>query len=132
MGAALKMEHADDPRKELLAAVGDISQIEVFGNQLLVAIYIRPEKTKGGIILANQTRDEDKWQGKVGLVLKMGPRAFVDPTEKWFSGTENVKVGDWIYFRPSDAWQLTVNSALCRVMDDISVRGKISQPDSVW
>ena len=73
---AYVMKHTVDPREAILKEVGDLSSVEIFNNQILVAIYIRPEKTSGGIILANQTRDEDKWQGKMGLVLKKGPSAW--------------------------------------------------------
>jgi hypothetical protein len=41
-------------------------------------------------------------------------------------------VGDWIYFRPSDGWQITVHGQLCRILDDTDVRGRIPAPDAVW
>ena len=83
---AIVMKHAVDPREVIMKNVGDLSSVEIFNNQILVAIYIRPEKTSGGVLLPNQTRDEDKWQGKMGLVLKKGPSAFVDESQNWFNG----------------------------------------------
>ena len=67
---AMLMEHDVDPREGLLKKIGDLSKVEVFNNQILVAVYLRPEKTKSGILLPGQTRDEDKYQSKVGLVIK--------------------------------------------------------------
>ena len=128
---AIVMKHAVDPRNAILEAVGDVSPIEIFNNQILVAIYIRPEKTSGGILLANQTRDEDKWQGKMGLVLKKGPSAFVDESHNWFNGVD-VAVGDWVFFRPSDGWGLEVNGVLCRLLDDTVIRGRAPTPDMIW
>jgi co-chaperonin GroES (HSP10) len=128
---AYNMKHAVDPRKTIMEEVGDLSTIEIFNNQILVAIYIRPEKTSGGIILANQTRDEDKWQGKMGLVLKKGPSAFVDESQNWFNGID-VAVGDWVFFRPSDGWGLEVNGVLCRLLDDTVIRGRTPSPDMIW
>jgi co-chaperonin GroES (HSP10) len=125
------MEHETDPAEAIRKEMGDISDIEIFHNQVLVAIYIRPEKTKSGLYLSSQTRDEDKYQGKVGLIIKKGADAFVDDTGKWFKGV-NLDVGDWIYFRPSDGWQITVHGQLCRILDDTDVRGRIPQPDTVW
>ena len=127
----MRMEHSDDPAEVIRKEMGDISDIEIFHNQVLVAIYIRPEKTKSGLYLSAQTRDEDKYQGKVGLIIKKGADAFVDDTGKWFKGV-NLDVGDWIYFRPSDGWQITVHGQLCRILDDTDVRGRIPQPDTVW
>jgi co-chaperonin GroES (HSP10) len=125
------MEHDIDPAETIRKEMGNISDIEIFHNQVLVAIYIRPEKTKSGLYLSAQTREEDKYQGKVGLIIKKGADAFVDDSGKWFKGV-NLDVGDWIYFRPSDGWQITVHGQLCRILDDTDVRGRIPQPDTVW
>lgn len=129
---ALKMQHDTDPRADLLAAVGDLSELEdLFHNEILVAVYKRPEKTKGGIMLPDQVRKEDDYQGKVGLVLRKGPLAFVDDSRNSFAGL-NVKEGDWIVFRPSDGWQLIVNKGLCRMLQDIHVKARITRPDFVF
>jgi co-chaperonin GroES (HSP10) len=125
------MEHAVDPRKDLLKKVGNIDDIEIFNNQILCAVYVRPEKTKGGIVLPDQHRSEDKIQGKVGLVLKKGSMAFVDDNSNWFVDVE-VNIHDWIIFRPADGWSITVNGVLCRILDDINIRGRVSHPDQVW
>ena len=42
---AMLMDHDVDPRQKLLEEMGDISKVEVFNNQILVAVYLRPEKT---------------------------------------------------------------------------------------
>jgi co-chaperonin GroES (HSP10) len=128
---AMIMEHQTDPAKALLDSVGDISNVEVFNNQLLVAVYIRPEKTKSGILLPGQTRDEDKYQSKVGLVLKKGPSAFEDTNGEWFKDVD-INVNDWIIMRSSDGWSITVNNVLCRMIDDMNVRGRVDHPDRVW
>ena len=125
------MEHATDPKQKLLDDIGDISAFEIFNNQILIAIYIRPNKTKSGIYLSDQSREEDKVQGKVGLVVKKGPAAFVDETSEWFKDI-SVDVNDWVVIRPSDGWAITVNNVLCRIVDDTAVRGKIDVPDRVW
>jgi co-chaperonin GroES (HSP10) len=125
------MEHEIDPAESIRNEMGDISSVEVFNNQVLVAVYIRPQKTKSGIILTNQTTDEDRYQSKVGLVLKKGPQAFEDVSGQWFDGL-NIEEGDWIVFRPSDGWNITVNNVLCRIIDDVNIRGRVDQPDRVW
>lgn len=125
------MYHENDPAEELLKNLGNLDDIEIFNNQVLVAVYIRPTKTKSGIILTDNTRDEDRYQGKVGLVVKKGPSAFVDSSEEWFKNN-SVSLRDWVIFQPSSGWGIAVNGVLCRVFDDIAVRGKISHPDMVW
>ena len=127
----MKMAHAKDPRDELLNEVGNIKEVEIFNNQILCAIYIRPQKTASGIILTEKYVDEDKYQGKVGLVLKMGPDAFVDESGKWFKNMK-IKVGDWVVFRPSDGWSVSINGKSCRILDDVAIRGRVKSPDIIW
>lgn len=127
----MTMEHEIDPSAVLLKELGELSAVEVFNNQMLVAVYIRPQKTKSGIILTSQTTDEDRFQSKVGLVVKKGPNAFKDDTGEWFSGIE-INENDWIVFRPSDGWSITVNGVLCRMIEDVNIKARIDQPDRVW
>ena len=127
----MPMYHDTDPAQELLSSLGNLNDIDIFNNQVLVAIYVRPNKTKSGIILTDSTRDEDRYQGKVGLVVKKGPSAFVDESEEWFKNN-TVNLHNWVIFQPASGWGINVNGVLCRVFDDVAVRGKISRPDMVW
>lgn len=128
----MRMKFSTDPKQEIWNAIGSkLEGIQVYNNQVLVAIFIRPEKTVGGVMLPNQTRDEDKWQGKVGLVLKKGPAAFVDANNVWFDEVD-VNVNDWVFFRPAEGWALTVHGVMCRIIDDVNIRGKIESPDEIW
>lgn len=125
------MEHADDPKQKLISDLGDLSNIEIFNNQILVAVYIRPTKTKSGIYLSDKTVDEDRYQGKVGLLVKMGPAAFQDDSGQWFNN-ESFSMHDWLVFRPSDGWSITINGVLCRMLSDTQVKMRISTPDVAW
>ena len=128
---SMTMAHTTDPKKVVHKDIGDLRKVEIFNNQVLCAVYQRPAKTSGGIFLPDQTLAEDKYQGKVGLVLKMGPLAFKDPEQRWFGGVD-IAEGEWVYFRPSDGWPITVNNVLCRVLDDTLIKGRIDTPDRVW
>jgi len=121
----------DDPKSDLRSKVGGAKGIEIFNNQILVAVYIRPDRSPGGIIYADSTRDEDKFQGKVGLIIKAGPCAFLDEDQKWFKDA-SIGIDDWVVFRPSDGWALTINGQMCRVLDDTAVRARIDSPERVF
>lgn len=125
------MEHVVDPKNALLKQVGDLSSIDIFNNAVLVALYVRPQRTKSGLYLTDKYTDEDRIQGKAGLIIKMGPSAFVDESGNWF---KDVKIGlnDWVIFRPSDGWSVSVNGISCRLIDDTAIRGRIATPDMVW
>jgi co-chaperonin GroES (HSP10) len=122
--------HDTDPKQRLLEALGDVSDVEIFHNKVLCAVYIAPEKTKGGIIRPYQNVDEDKYQGKVGLILRCGPSAFVNDS-KW-QWPEDLGEGDWVFYRIHDTGQLSVNGQPCRMLDDIDVTGRTQDPDKVW
>ena len=125
------MTHDVDPKQALLDEIGPLDDFEIFNNQVVCAVYTRPEKTKSGIYLTQQARDEDKIQGKVGVVVKMGSEAFSDEDGQWFKDV-TINLGDWLLFRPSDGWSITINNVLCRVFDDVNTRGRIQHPDQVW
>lgn len=127
----MRMTHEVDPKEKLLTELGDISSVELFNNQILVAVYIRPQKTKSGIYLSEKTTDEDRHQSKVGLLVKKGPTAFNDTTGEWFAG-EEFNLNDWLVFRPSDGWSITVHGVLCRILSDTQVKGRVEAPDQVW
>jgi co-chaperonin GroES (HSP10) len=129
--ATMKMAHAADPAEELRKTLGDISKINIYNNWILCAVYKRPEKTASGLYLADSTRKEDEYQGKVGLVVKKGPLAFVDDDKTVFA-EQNVDLGNWVVFRSSDGWALNVNGVLCRMLQDIQVRMAVPSPDMVF
>lgn len=125
------MDHETDPAKKILEEAGDLKSIQLFNNEILVGIYMRPQKTKSGLYLTDQTTGEDKFQSKVGLLMKTGPKAFEPNAEGWFEG-EKFKLNDWLVFRPSDGWQITVHGVLCRVLKDVQIKMRVKNPDEVW
>lgn len=126
---ALEMVHDIDPRAVIEGAVvGLIDEIEPMLNTIVVGTYIRPERTKGGIILSDKSRGEDEYKGKIGLVLKVGPLAFRDDAAfKWPERTP--KVGDWIAFRVMDGDQFILGKQPCRLLKDSAVKMIVARPD---
>lgn len=127
----------EDPKEALLGALGDISGLEIFHNQVMVATYIGPEKTSGGIILPDKSLAENRFQGKVGLVLKLGPLAFRDDEVNGaFFGGMQVNVGDWVFFRPADGMEMfsvdKTGGVPCRVFRDIDIKGRVADPAMLW
>lgn len=117
------MKHEKDPRQIILEELGDISGFEIANNQVLIATYRRPEKTRGGIILTPTNLNEDLFQSKAGLVVAIGPGCqFRIP----------VALHDWVVVRPSDAYALEVNFVHCRLAYDDRISAKIPTPGMVW
>lgn len=121
---------SDDPKKAILANAGDLSGVEIMGDMVLIGIYFRPEKTKGGIIQIAKTIEEDAYQGKAGLVLKWGPNAFMGEDGELYE--QRVNVGEWCVFKVGDAWSVQINQCACRLVRDTAIKMKIKKPDIVF
>lgn len=132
MTAALRMEHELDPRQIILDATkAEVEKLQPLGARVLIGTYIRPDRTKSGIYLSDKTRDEDSYQGRVGLVLKMGPLAFVEDEEhKW--GDIRPKVGDWIVCSIGDARRMQLGKSPTRFVEDVHVQAIVTDPDIAW
>lgn len=123
-------ESKADTKLAHFAALGGFKD-EVFHSQVLVMTYIRSSRTAGGIILAAVTQDEDRFQGKIGLVVGMGPGAFKDDTIARFHGSE-LKVGDWVMTRPADGMELFYNGCTLRLFQDVNILCKVADPTRYW
>jgi len=126
-----KQNTPEEFKKHIAKTVGDLSDVDVMFNMVLLAIYIRPEVTKGGIIRPTSNVQEDIWQGKAGLVLKCGPNAFEDDGEYNFHG-QKANLGDWCVFKVGDAWSIDIKGVPCRLVRDSNIRMKVKDPTIVF
>jgi co-chaperonin GroES (HSP10) len=146
MSTALKSRDAapDDPKQELLDKLGDLTEAVIAQNEVLIATYKRPKMSAGGIIMPDQNLKEDQYQGKVGLVVKIGEACrFVrtDPHTGVTYGTP-IALHDWVVVRTSDTWTLEINGhrgvsdprafVWCRLVYDDQIRMKVPYPEMVW
>ena len=125
------ISRAVDQKKAIFDTVGDLKGVKLLWNLVLVAVYIRPERTTGSIIRPFDNVVEDLWQGKVGLMLKHGPKAYQDDEYNRFNG-EKVEVGEWCAMRINDAWQCEINGVGCRVLEDSQIKMVIEDPTIVF
>jgi co-chaperonin GroES (HSP10) len=132
MAQAIAMLHERDPKVDLQQSVDTlVNLITPLGAGVLVAIYIPPDKTAGGIFLTENTRGEGKYQGKVGLVLRLGPIAFQEDATHRF-GDAIPRVGDWIVFNVGETFSFELGKQRCRIIEDVAVRAIVDQPDIVY
>jgi hypothetical protein len=153
----------DGLRKRLLAELAPVVEgIDLQRNRCLVATYIRPNVSRGGIILTDKTSEEDRWQGKVGLLLKVGPTAFdyeelherADALMDDASANGETieadaarglawaelglpRVGDWVAYRTSETHEVGLEvapgvCASCRQIYDESIVMVCDDPSKIW
>jgi co-chaperonin GroES (HSP10) len=132
---ARPMTNLEDPADVIYKNVGmkngKIPGFELMANRVLLGLYVRPEKTKGGLYLSDTTRAEEKYQGKAAVVLMIGPTAFVSDSHFNFLG-QKVEVGDWVSIWTTDGKAISINNADCRVIRDQDIAMKIPAPDQVY
>ena len=127
----IEVAESEDPKAKILEMVGNLDDIQVLGSRVLVGTFVAPRKTKGGIILTDQTIDEDRWQGKVGLVLKLGPAAFKYDGGYAYEGPKP-ECGQWVEYRPADTAEVGIRGVACRYIESQSIRGIIADPSIIY
>ena len=99
------------------------------GWRLLVLPFSPREKTKGGILIAQESLDKLRIATNCGYVLKMGPLAYHDrekfPTGPW------CKTGDWVIFARYAGSRLPIEGGEVRILNDDEVLGTIKDPEAV-
>ena len=99
------------------------------GWRLLVLPFTPKEKTKGGIIIAQESLDKARIATNCGYVIKMGPMAYGDkekfPTGPW------CKEGAWVIFARYAGSRLPIEGGEVRLLNDDEVLGTIKDPESV-
>ena len=123
-------ESSSDPKQALMDALGarNLKDFTVLHSQVLVATYVRPAKTKGGIFMPDKVVEEDRWQGNCGLVIALGKGAFKDDGVAKFHG-DNLKIGDWVMYVAADGVSLFINEVPCRLFQDTRILMKVTDPE---
>ena len=130
-----------EEKRRIFDKVGDLSKFRLTSNRILVAMWTtdREYRTKGGVLILSpdKTKDETKWQGRSGLVLKIGPHAFESDDQVQFAPEECCEIGDWVVFRPSDGvrfqmWHGEYEQECVVLESERGIRAIIDRPDAVW
>ena len=99
------------------------------GWRLLVLPFTPKEKTKGGILIAQETLDKYRIAVNCGYVIKMGPLAYKD-TEKFPTGAW-CKEKDWVIFARYAGSRLPIEGGELRILNDDEVLGTVKDPESI-
>lgn len=127
----IEYAEGDDPKLAVWHALGkSLDELLLYRNDVLIVTAPIMAKSKGGIILADKTKTEERFQGKVGLIVAIGEVAFNDP-EIWPNEETRPTVGDWVVYRNADTHECAINKLSCRFIKDYLIIGKVSAPDAI-
>jgi len=104
--------------------------IRVFGPDYLLAVYDRAgQKTRSNIIVPKEYI-EDKAQGKVALVVGIGPLCQGEEYENWFGG-HPPQIGDWVVTSIRDGLSFLVDDITMKLVEYKYLRMTTVEPDIV-
>lgn len=131
MSNALKITTGNSyTEEELEIAFPDVDPgFEPFGTRLIVQLRSAKTKTKGGIILTNDSQETEKWNTQIAKVRRIGPVAFHNRTtlEPWPEGNwcqigEYVRVPKYL----QDRWEVEFgdSNVLFMIVNDLDILAK--------
>jgi chaperonin GroES len=98
------------------------------GWRMLLLPFKMKEKTKGGLILGQETLEKQQVASQCGLVLAMGPHCY--DKEKFPEGPW-CKKGDWVVFARYAGSRIQIDGGEVRLLNDDEVLATIENPEDI-
>ena len=99
------------------------------GWRMLVLPYKGQGKTKGGVILTDETMQERGYTTVTGLVLKMGTECY--DNEERFPNGPWCKKGDWIIFGRYAGSRFGIEGGEVRILNDDEIIAVVKDPEDI-
>ena len=99
------------------------------GWRMLVLPFKMKEKTKGGVILAEDTLERQQVASQVGLVMAMGSQCYKDK-ERYPEGPW-CKEKDWVMFARYAGSRIKIEGGEMRLLNDDEVLATIDSPEDI-
>ena len=99
------------------------------GWRMLVLPFKMKDKTKGGLVITDDTLERQQVASQCGLVLAMGPQCYSDK-ERYPEGPW-CKVQDWVMFARYAGSRIQIQGGEVRLLNDDEVLAKIENPEDI-
>ena len=99
------------------------------GWRMLILPFKMGEKTKGGLMLADETIERSQVASTCGLVLKLGPHCY--DKEKFPEGPW-CKKGDWVIFARYAGSRILIDGGEVRLLNDDEILATIDNPEDIF
>ena len=99
------------------------------GWRMLLLPFKMKEKTKGGLILGQDTLEKQQVASQCGLVLAMGPHCY--DKEKFPEGPW-CKKGDWVIFARYAGSRIQIDGGEVRLLNDDEILATIQDPEDIF
>ena len=99
------------------------------GWRILVLPFKMGEKTKGGILMGQDTLEKQQVASQCGNVLAMGPDCYQD--KRRYKQGPWCKVGDWIMFARYAGSRIKIEGGEVRLLNDDEILATIKNPEDI-
>ena len=99
------------------------------GWRMLILPFKMGEKTKGGVVLADETIERSQVASTCGLVLRMGPYCY---DKQKFPEGPWCKKGDWVIFARYAGSRILIDGGEVRLLNDDEVLATIDNPEDIF
>ena len=123
-----KIEAEKKPEKDL-SKTEDSKLPEPTGWRLLVLPFKMKEKTKGGLLLGQETLERQQVGSNCGMVLKTGPHCY--DKERYPEGPW-CKKGDWVIFARYAGSRIQIDGGEVRLLNDDEILATIENPEDIF
>lgn len=113
--ALAKLDNPEQQKTQILETLGDLDQYQLLDDECLIAVYaesnvlsrITDATGKTVELVGTDSRTtESRYQGKVGLLVKIGPTAFTYHNNGQAYAGVRPEVGDWVVSHASDGREI--------------------------
>jgi chaperonin GroES len=99
------------------------------GYRLMILPFSRKAKTKGGILLHNDTLEKERIATNVGFVVSLGPDAYKDKAK--FPNGAWCQERDWVIFGRYAGARIKIDGGDLRLLNDDEVLAVVDNPEDV-
>ena len=99
------------------------------GWRILVLPFKIGEKTKGGILMGQDTLEKQQVASQCGNVLAMGPDCYRDKNR--YKQGPWCKVGDWVMFARYAGSRIKIEGGEVRLLNDDEILATIKNPEDI-
>jgi len=115
------------PKKEVTKEKDKLPQPT--GWRMLVLPFRMNEKSKGGVLFANETVDKQQVASQCGNVLAMGSECYSDKTR--YPNGPWCKVGDWVVFARYAGSRIQIEGGEVRLLNEDEVLATVKNPEDI-
>jgi len=124
---ALEEKYKSEPRKEITKENTKLPRPT--GWRILVLPFRMKEKTKGGVLLGDETLERQQVGSQCGNVLAMGKSCYSDkdryPEGPW------CKVGDWVVFARYAGSRIEIEGGEVRLLNEDEILATVKDPTDI-